>query len=245
MRPSWVLFCLTLVAGCDRIFGLEPRADAGVAADASDAAIQPPGVAFERSTVARLAYIASARASHTIGDFTGRLLIVALSTSYSTTTATSLTYGGGALTRVGFLDAGQMDGRIELWSLVDPPAGTADVTIELSNASSSVVAGIVSFTGADPIAPLRAPSMMRGTAGDPTVTVTSATGELVLGVVMWNGDYTTLSPAAGQQPRWNENAPLIVGAGSTAPGAPTVTMAWTVAGAFDDYWVAGAIAIKP
>ncbi len=240
-----MLFCLALVTGCDRIFGIEPRADAGVAVDAADAAIQPPGVAFESYSGARLAYIASTRASHTIGDFTGRLLIVALSTSYSTTTATSLTYGGGALTRVGFLDASQMDGRIELWSLVDPPTGTADVTIELSNASSSVVAGIMSFTGADPIAPLGAPSMMRGTSGDPTVVVTSATDELVLGVVMWSGDYSTLSPAAGQQPRWNENAPVMIGAGSTAPGAATVTMAWTVVGAYDDYWVAGAIAIKP
>lgn len=230
---------LVLLAGCDRLFLIERTDGSGIP---PDQALQPAGVAVERYSVARASFTSSLSASHTVGEFTDRIMLVAISVSYSETTATAVTFGATPLTRVGVRDALATDGRVELWTLDDPPSATADVTITLSDANSSSVAGIGSFSGAASLGPFVATT---GVAGSPTVTLESTPGDLVLGFVMWNGgDYSSLT---SNQPdvRWNDNVGPIVGAGTTAPGASSTSLSWTVVGGFDDYWAAAAVALRP
>lgn len=199
----------------------------------------------DAATTSLVSYETSHMLMHTVGAGNDRLLVVALSTDYADITATAITYAGSALTFVGAIDAMYNDGRVELWRLVDPPVGTAAVAINLDGASAQLVVGAISFFDVNPTTPLGNFVSARGTDGDPTISVASAAGELVLATMMWNGSYQVLNDASGQTRRWSDNGYDLFGVGSTKPGAPTTTFTWSAAVNLYDYWAAGAIAIKP
>lgn len=203
----------------------------------------PSGVVVDDFSSANVQYMTSIVVQHTVAAGANRLLVVGVSTSYAGTTVTQMRYGSTAMTRLGTIDAPALDGRVELWTLVEPPVGTAMVDITFSNSLSTNVVGVGSFRGTTATGPFVSAS---GSTGSPTVTQPSADGELVLAVVMWNGGLTsTLSSTAGQTSVWNLVAVDVVGAGATKKGAASVTSSWTVAGGFNDYWAVGAITIKP
>ncbi len=245
-----------LTPGTDVVADARPvdaPGDGGVGVDspidsAIDAEIDAPGttpvVTFEGASSGSVSYASPLVAQHTVGAGSNRLLLVGLSTSYAGTTALTVSYGALPLTRVGVRDAAALDGRVELWSLVNPPVGTANLTVVLSDLNSTVVAGMASFTGVSAVAPIGTLSTNIGTTGSPNVVVASGAGELVLGFVMFNGSYTTLVPAATQTARWTAITDRIIGAGSTRAGTTVTTLTWSVANNANDYWATAAIAIK-
>jgi uncharacterized repeat protein (TIGR01451 family) len=187
--------------------------------------------------------------THTVGAGANRILIVGLSLRDGNVAATGVTYGGQALTRVGFINSVGNQNRTEMWRLIAPPVGTASVAVTL-NQSKQIVGGSISLTGVDQTTPLG--TFVSATAQSTTasVAVASATGELVLDTMTANGDAnsTGIAAGSGQAEQWNifsgaGNASSARGGGSTKPGAASVTMSWTLG--VSKPWSIGAVALKP
>ncbi|WP_040549672.1 carboxypeptidase regulatory-like domain-containing protein [Pedosphaera parvula] len=175
--------------------------------------------------------------AHTTGAGTNGLLLVGVSTDNSTTVS-SVTYGGINLTNVGGATApGNPKPRAEIWSLPNPPVGSNNVVVTLSG-SANIVAGAATFTGVSQTAPLGNFTGTSSSSGSPSVSVSSASGELVFDTVSAGASVT---PGAGQTQRWNQTQAAISGGSSTQPGAASTTMAWTV----NDKWAIGVVPIKP
>src|SRR5438128_7561958 len=90
--------------------------------------------------------------SHTVGAGSSRILVVGVSNQNTTRPVTGITYGGTALTRVGFQNAPGTQNRMELWSLTAPSPGTANVVVTFSGLVEAV-GGSVSFTGVNKTTP--------------------------------------------------------------------------------------------
>ncbi|HEX6790438.1 MAG TPA: hypothetical protein VF247_03930 [Candidatus Krumholzibacteria bacterium] len=186
--------------------------------------------------------------THTVPIGMDRVMIVGVSTYNSNKPVTSLTYAGVALTRIGFLDGGtgSNDRRIEMWQLINPPIGTADVVVRFSSSAKAVI-GTACFFGVDTTNPHGAFTSNEGRTALATVSVPSAVGELVIDCMGVQGNAATATVGAGQTQLWNDftrsNGGAVVGTASTEPGAGSVTMTWNLSGI--DYWVIGAVSLKP
>ena len=175
--------------------------------------------------------------SHTVSG-TDRLLVVGISQGNVNAPVTSVTYGGTPLTLRGTESAAPP--RIEMWYLVNPPVGTADVDLTFSGTpSDGSIVGVMSLTNVNQTTPF-GPFVSKSGNGTASVDVTSEEGELVVDVMAKD---TTTAPAvgSGQTVRWNIPFSNALGALSTKPGAKTVTMAWWNAG----NWAMGAVSVKP
>jgi hypothetical protein len=156
-----------------------------------------------------------------------------------------VTYQGLPLTFLGARNNDDNTTRVELWYRVAPPTGTGNVVVFRTGADE-IMAGAVTLTGVHQTAPLgsfvSAASTGSGST-NPSVTLTSAVGDLVVDAVVAKGS-TSLTPAAGQtQHRNADYAGEYDGAGSTEPGAASVTMSWTKTAAAK--WAIGAVSVKP
>jgi hypothetical protein len=194
------------------------------------------------------------RTSLTISHATAgsnRLMLVGVSIhNYASETVSSITYNGVALIQVGS-STNAMDSRVEIWRLIAPPTGTYDVVITFSaELSSAARAGVMTFTGVNQTTPLGTFASAIGSASPATVNVTSAANELVFDTVGSEGPSSpfSLTVGAGQTQRWNSaimGYDRFLAAGSTEPGAASVTMSWTIVPAASVPWAIGAVPIKP
>lgn len=179
--------------------------------------------------------------SHTVGAGVDRILVVGVSLHSLTTSVSSVTYAGSSLTLIGSFS------RVSMWRLLAPPVGTANIVATLSPASRLVV-GATSYFGVDQTTPTGA--FVSGSGPDtvpPSITVTSAVGELVVDTLVVPGPAGLPVVGAGQTQRWNDTTGStsghVGGAGSSEPGAASVTMSWTLPAARG--WVMGAVSLKP
>ncbi|MDQ2977360.1 MAG: right-handed parallel beta-helix repeat-containing protein, partial [Acidobacteriota bacterium] len=185
--------------------------------------------------------------SHTVGAGSNRILIVGVSFKNGAANVNSITYGGTALVSIGSRTDAGTNTKIEIWKLVAPASGTANIVVTLS-AAKRIVAGSVSFTGVDQTTPNGAFASNVGSNNTPTVNVASAVGELVIDTLATQGDASPATVSVGQTQRWNRTTGAndgneVLGGGSTKPGAATVTMSWTLGQG--QAWSIGAIALKP
>jgi len=184
---------------------------------------------------------------HTTGAGSDRLMLVGVSYDRDGGTVTNVTYNGLPLTRVADVDntSGSVKPRVDIWQLVAPQSGAANVVINFSGSSSTDAnAGVVTFTGVDQVTPTgtAATNISTGPGNSAaTVTLPSAAGELVYDTVaVANNAAANAGP--GQTRLWTTNTANIRGAGSTEPGAASVTMSWTNGSA---RWAIAAVSIKP
>ena len=193
--------------------------------------------------------------SHTVGSGPNRILVVGVSTSTTMLPAIapparvgSVTYGGAAMTRILTQSSTDLRSDVEMFYLLNPPVGTADVVVSITAAGVNyVVGGSVSFFNVDQTMPFNGTAQSSGASGSPAVTVTSAAGSVVLDTVatLPSG---FLAPANGAQTKQWSGSPFFnfafdVGAGSTRAGAsPAVTMMWQAVG---QPWAIGAVSLKP
>jgi len=176
--------------------------------------------------------------SHTVSG-TDRLLVVAISQGNVNSPVATITYGGTPLTALGTESAGPP--RIEMWRLLAPLVGTANVVVTFSGTpSDGAVVGVMNLTNVNQTTPF-GPFVSNAGNGTASVDVTSAEGELVIDLIAKDN---AVAPAvgSGQTERWNNAfSNSAYGALSTRPGAKTVTMAWWSA----DDWAIGAVSVKP
>lgn len=200
--------------------------------------------------------------SHTIGGGTTRALFVGVSTFVSVLPVGGLppprvsgvTYNGTPMTRLDDLLTLSSDGTnaVEMFVLKEPlpVAGTYTVQVTLNPGVNYVVGGSVSFNGVNQTTPTRVFTRNSGTSTTPTVTVASATGDVVLDTVSTTFSGAILTANASQTERWNGKVASCfgglnsIGAGSTKAGATSTTMSWTQSGGSQP-WAIGAVSIVP
>jgi hypothetical protein len=184
--------------------------------------------------------------SHTVGNGPSRILIVGLSIK-DAVTANTVTYNvTSTLTRIDSQASPGSKNSVELWYLLSPPSGTANIDVTLSSIAK-IVAGAISYSGVDQFTPLGPFVGNSGTNNLATATVSSAAGEIVFDTVSVEGQAPTTTAGAGQTEQWNRltgsGGSDLVGGGSTEIGAASVTMYWSHASGRD--WAIGTVSLKP
>jgi hypothetical protein len=101
------------------------------------------------------------------------------------------------------------------------------------------------FSGVNQTTPFGSFATATGNSAAPSVNATSAAADVVIDVLAALGT-PTATAGSGQAGEWNQvtsGSPSVRGAGSTKPGAASVTMSYTLSGS--GQWAIGAIALKP
>lgn len=189
--------------------------------------------------------------SHTVGSGSNRLMLVAVAVGGTGTgggagTVSSVTYGGTALTQVGTRSSGT-EVRTYIYRLIAPPVGTANVAVSVS-VNSTIAAGATSFFGVDQTTPLGTYASNAGLGTSASVSVASATGEMVYGSAGWDSSPTISLPGgSGQTLAWNRTVTnpsnTLAGAASTEAGAASVTHSYSSNESQE--WAVGGVSIKP
>ena len=221
--------------------------------------------AYSTNTTGNSAMANTLTISHTTGAGANRLMLVAVGigasadTSSLQTNASTVTYNGVNLTRVGTVIDGYSTPtvRSEIWQLTNPPSGTFNVVITLTNSQTRpIVGGVMTFTGvnlANPLGAYGGSSCANSTspADQPSVTNSTASGELVFGTCVIDGDGSgtpppALTPSPGQTTYIDQTALYRVRcAVTTKPGSASTpfTNGWTYGSS--QQWACCAVAIKP
>ena len=164
------------------------------------------------------------------------------------------------LTLVGAITDGNGVVRTEIWSIKSPNTGPGTITVTLA-ASRPVTVGVTTFTGVDQTTPLGTYASVAGpnntgNASRPSVSVTSASTDLVYAAVAVDGDGSggqpptdvDLAPGSPATQLWSQAAVNRVRGESSsrsaaASPATTTTMSWGYT--TDQQWAIGGVAIKP
>lgn len=142
----------------------------------------------------------------------------------------TITYGGTSCTEEKTevrVTSGAVAIRASIWGLITTATGAQTIVVTFAGTGNYGATGSVTVTGGDTGDLFgTAVSAQTGTT-TLTVDVTSASGELVLDSAVAYEGTPTLTVGGGQTDRFNA-INTVRGAGSTEPGAATVTMSWTV-----------------
>lgn len=186
---------------------------------------------------------------HTVGPGIDGILVVSVSIFSGNKMTTGITYGGVPLIFLGAADAGgggANNQRVELWYLVAPAMGVADVMLTMAG-GSKFIAGSASYFGVDPLSPTAGFFFSLGNSTSASITVPSASDQFVTDVIATNGAAQTLTPGAGQAELWNDltraNGGNIMGAASYKAGTVSTSMSWTLGNPRS--WVIGATSLLP
>ncbi len=176
--------------------------------------------------------------SHTVSAGTNRVLVVELAIDELAANVTSVTYGGVAMTQIG---RGAGNHAVELWALVDPAVGTANVVAAFSSPTAAA-GGAAAYNGVNQNNPFGTFVSATGTGTTASVTVTSASGDQVIDVQYWDGNPSGGAPGAGQTLRWWQIGGAMIGGGTVEAGAPSVVMS----GDFftSTQWEIGAVSMR-
>jgi hypothetical protein len=174
------------------------------------------------------------------GSGNNRLLVVGVSANNAG--ATSVTFGGVALTQAA---SSFTNNDAEFWFLTNP-TGTGNVVVTMGG-PTSVVVGVYAFSGVDQANPIPTTSTNHDsstTFSSPTISITTQYANSWVADLpsIWGG-VTLGSPTCTQQ--WNVNIPnAITGASSTKVGGSPATYqcGWTAS--TGDQWDDVAIEIK-
>lgn len=156
--------------------------------------------------------------SHTVSG-SNTILIVRASTKDSD--PTSVTYNSTSLTKL----ATQHNSAqyVSIWYLINPASGTHNVVVN-GTAGFTPIIGVTSFTGVHQSSPFGTVVSGNFSGSAPSLTVSSATGEMVMDVLSVN---FTPTVGSGQTQQYNVAEFVYFGAGSTKAGASSVTMTWS------------------
>lgn len=187
--------------------------------------------------------VSSLTCAHTVSG-SNRELVNWVSWYHWASTLSGSAYNGVSLTAIPSGSAANGQYHIDGLHLIAPATGTNNLVATFSGSVYDVGMGSVSFTGADQTTPLGTAVTATGTSTTPSVTVSSAAGEIVVdGLAIIHGG--TLTVGGSQTQRWNEIAlaGTIKYAGSTQGGAASTTNTWT--NSTSQVWAQGAVPVKP
>ncbi len=211
---------------------------------ATDTPVPSGAVVFDSASSATSGgvLVTSLSWNHTASG-TDRLVVVYWG-SYGSDSNFVATYGGNTMTELPDTPAGQIGANLEGWYLINPPTGSQQISITW-NGTEKAVAGAISVTGANQTSPIDNTAFATGVGTNPSVTIVSATDNLVIDMVV-HKRADTLTVDAGQTERWQENADpslLRLRGSSSEDGAASVVMSWTADKSKE--WVMHAVSIQP
>jgi hypothetical protein len=156
----------------------------------------------------------SATFSHTVAAGNNRLLAVSVMLR-GNITASSVTYGGTALTKAISRASTSSGTTTEIWYLVNPPVGTANVVVNFSASADPSAIAAVNFTGVNQTSPVGATASNLATSGTGITTniTTLNANSLIFGAATnYGGDTDPFTPGANITELW-DNA---TGSGSSS-----------------------------
>ena len=183
--------------------------------------------------------------SHTVGTPNNRLLLVGISGGNGSSVR-GVTYAGQPLTQR--LVQNGPGNRIELWYLLAPPSGTANVVATLANAAP-VVGGAASFTAVNQSRPFGESASGSGQTSTASVNIADTTGDqVVFSMVAANEGANPVVVTGAETAAWNNGSGTastdILGAAATGPGnESTVPVSYVLA--TSQPWALGAVALRP
>lgn len=136
--------------------------------------------------------------------------------------------------------------RSEIWLLVDPPASTANVLVELSGPGDSVHSAAIVVEGVDQATPVRAIGFATGDAAAGSAQVDAVPGDLVLSVVGQGDSVVSTEPGYTELYRFNVSAQNTLDNTGASFKIATDTVelpGWTF-GAADDFQLI-AVSLRP
>lgn len=170
-----------------------------------------------------------------------QILMVGVSAQQPYASVTTVTYGGKQLTRLDRTESTDQS-RVEIWYLMSPSVGNADVAVHNSGSENGIV-GVMTFSGVNQSSPFGQTNNAQGSSTKASVSVASASGELVYSVVSFNNGESNLNPGSGQAEHWDGTInSSTTGAGGTKAGAASVNMTWESNSA---RWTIIATSLKP
>ncbi len=184
---------------------------------------------------------------HEVGTDTDRFLVIAVSIEGTSAEVATIDYAGLTPFFIGERRSSGTTGPgiVQMYGLLDPPSGVGIAEVTLTS-SARFVAGSTSFANVDQNDPISAQAVANGNSSNASLSIGSATGEMVFAALVATGDIESVSTGSGQTQRWNrslgdDNA--LYGVASTEPGAVSTTMSYSLdAGA---PWAMVAISIQP
>ncbi len=182
--------------------------------------------------------------SHTIASGTQRLLVVGISNSVSSAPVaapSSVKFGAQSMAFAGSTTNSTLN--CSLWILTAPLVSTANIVAVFGKSQSGIVGGGVNFDGIDQSEPIRGATGVSSTGSDttPTLTISSATNDIVIDVICVNAVPTV---TGDETERWDaDSGTTISGAGSTMAGEASAVPSW-VLGASQP-WAQRAISLRP
>ena len=196
--------------------------------------------------------------SHTVAASSNRFMAVCTQSrgSLANVRVASLTYGGTGLTFA--RGDTRTDGigtywRTELWYLIAPPEGAANVAVTFTGSLAYGAATSTSFQGVHQTTPIDASAGGSGNSVGLAVTITTATAgawieDCAIGRADAVGVQGFVSVGAGQTIRTNRTTTVSnddVGVSTVNGKSPAGSeiMDWTQSGSQD--WVMSAVALKP
>lgn len=183
-------------------------------------------VAFDASANGSVTFDVTLTFAHTVSG-SDRLLLVAVLCNPNSA-ITGVTYNGVSMTAVETGDA-----LIRLYALVNPATGSNNVVVT-TDVDNEIVAIAASYTGVDQSTPYDGTQASATGDGSPSVSVSSATDNMVVGMSGYvdASGQTVQSAGAGQTSRGSieENGHYVIL--SDEAGAASVTHSYTRNGAF-------------
>lgn len=176
--------------------------------------------------------------SHTVAGAAGRVLYVAVTSFRSQANRadpTSVTFNGVALTKIAnFVGGSGNDNPCSLWRLINPAATTANIVVTHSQ-PHDITAASVSYSGADQTTPNDTVQVLDSASTTPSHAVASATGDQVASFMLgWNWDDATAGGGLTERAELDNGSGINSIAIGDAPGAASVTCAWTGGGFYND-----------
>lgn len=214
----------------------------GTSSSSNEVTGEPTGVTFDAASTGQATNAAGVTWSHTVGTGAHRFLAVAVgyagSGSHSPNDVGSVTYGGVALTKLMTEDpspGGGTDKALDVWYLIAPASGTANIVVTLAFGwTSSMITAAASFANVNQSTPVRTPvGTASASTNAPSVGTTGgAASDLVLAALHMRGA-NTVTPGGSQTAietaaqSGSNQAILTTQAGGT--GTITSSFGWTTA----------------
>lgn len=152
-----------------------------------------------------------------------------------------LTYGGVDILSNVQVTSDRSPGRSRIFYLANPPQGRQLLVARFSASPVRVVLGIVSVRGGDDTTVFSNSAAANGLSATPSVTVTTASGELIMdSLYVWA--VVSSTPGANQSERWDTSLAITSGSGSTQLGADGGVMSETLSSSAD--WALAAASFK-
>jgi hypothetical protein len=212
------------------------------------------GLAATTTSMSSSQAVSSLSWSHTVDGLGNRLLVVGITADNANNAVQSVTYGGAALTRLGWQSNATGRQRAELWYRVAPAVGTAPVVVQMAQ-TNDLVAGATSYVGVHQQAPFGTFRAAAASSAQACLTLANEPAPLVATVQAVSGAAGGIYPGPGQLLRWlgvsnptgSFNAAFgageVIGKGATYQSTPVGQVCSPLAGVAD--WAMLGVPLRP